>query len=138
MFYTFLPSTADETIHEQLEEQTYPEILRCNLASVILELKKLGIDDLVHFDYMDPPAPETVMRALELLNYLAAFDDEGNLTTLGDLMSTFPLEPQLAKMLIVSPEFKCSNEILSIAAMLSGALLSVHHLDRHTKMPGTV
>ncbi|GAA5954972.1 hypothetical protein JCM10213_008051, partial [Rhodosporidiobolus nylandii] len=102
-----------------LEEQTYPEILRCNLASVILELKKLGIDDLVHFDYMDPPAPETVMRALELLNYLAAFDDEGNLTPLGDLMSVFPLEPQLAKMLIVSPEFKCSNEILSIAAMLS-------------------
>ncbi|KAK4049570.1 DEAH-box ATP-dependent RNA helicase prp43 [Microbotryomycetes sp. JL201] len=104
---------------KELEEQTYPEILRCNLASVILELKKLGIDDLVHFDYMDPPAPETVMRALELLNYLAAFDDDGNLTPLGDLMSTFPLEPQLAKMLIVSPEFKCSNEILSIAAMLS-------------------
>lgn len=42
-----------------------------------------------------------------------------DLTPLGDLMSTFPLEPQLAKMLIVSPEFKCSNEILSIAAMLS-------------------
>ncbi|GAA5891469.1 hypothetical protein JCM6882_004480 [Rhodosporidiobolus microsporus] len=104
---------------KELEEQTYPEILRCNLASVILELKKLGVDDLVHFDYMDPPAPETVMRALELLNYLAAFDDEGNLTPLGDLMSVFPLEPQLAKMLIVSPEFKCSNEILSIAAMLS-------------------
>ncbi|GAA5941712.1 hypothetical protein JCM1841_005160 [Sporobolomyces salmonicolor] len=104
---------------KELEEQTYPEILRCNLASVILELKKLGVDDLVHFDYMDPPAPETVMRALELLNYLAAFDDEGNLTPLGDIMSAFPLEPQLAKMLIVSPEFKCSNEILSIAAMLS-------------------
>ncbi|SCV70266.1 BQ2448_1660 [Microbotryum intermedium] len=104
---------------KELEEQTYPEILRCNLASVILELKKLGIDDLVHFDYMDPPAPETVMRALELLNYLAAFDDDGNLTPLGDLMSTFPLEPQLAKMLIVSPEFNCSNEVLSIAAMLS-------------------
>ena len=65
-------------VRPQLEEQTYPEILRCNLASVILELKKLGIDDLVHFDYMDPPAPETVMRALELLNYLAAFDDEGS------------------------------------------------------------
>lgn len=43
-----------------------------------------------------------------------------DLTPLGDLMATFPLEPQLAKMLIVSPEFKCSNEILSIAAMLSG------------------
>lgn len=45
---------------------------RSNLGSVVLQLKKLGIDDLVHFDFMDPPAPETLMRALELLNYLAA------------------------------------------------------------------
>lgn len=41
---------------------------------MVLQLKKLGIDDLVHFDFMDPPAPETLMRALELLNYLAAID----------------------------------------------------------------
>ncbi|KNZ58643.1 pre-mRNA-splicing factor ATP-dependent RNA helicase prp43 [Puccinia sorghi] len=104
---------------KELEDQTYPEILRSNLASVVLELKKLGVDDLVHFDYMDPPAPETVIRALELLNYLAAFDDEGDLTPLGAIMAEFPLDPQLSKMLISSPEFKCSNEILSIAAMLS-------------------
>lgn len=43
---------------------------------MVLQLKKLGIDDLVHFDFMDPPAPETLMRALELLNYLAAINDE--------------------------------------------------------------
>ena len=60
------------------------------------------------------------MRALELLNYLAAIDDEGNLTPLGHMMADFPLDPQMAKMLIVSPEFKCSNEILTIVAMLSG------------------
>ena len=54
-----------------MQENTYPEILRSNLGSVVLQLKKLGIDDLVHFDFMDPPAPETLMRALELLNYLA-------------------------------------------------------------------
>lgn len=59
-----------------LQEQTYPEILRSNLGSIVLTLKKLGIDDLVHFDFMDPPAPETLMRALELLNYLGAIDDE--------------------------------------------------------------
>lgn len=41
---------------------------------------KLGVEDLVHFDFMDPPAPETLMRALELLNYLGALDDEGSLT----------------------------------------------------------
>lgn len=122
----------------EMQENTYPEILRSNLgkccndltkfkykyiffpATVVLQLKKLGIDDLVHFDFMDPPAPETLMRALELLNYLAALDDDGNLTELGAIMSEFPLDPQLAKMLIASCEHNCSNEILSITAMLSG------------------
>lgn len=86
----------------------------------MLQLKKLGIEDLVHFDFMDPPAPETLMRALELLNYLSAINDEGELTELGSLMAEFPLDPQLAKMLIASAELNCSNEILSITAMLSG------------------
>ncbi|KAI7951995.1 hypothetical protein MJO28_007679 [Puccinia striiformis f. sp. tritici] len=110
--------TEDSFVNE-LEDRAYPEILRSNLANVVLQLKKLGVDDLVHFDYMDPPAPETVIRALELLNYLAAFDEDGNLTPLGEMMTGFPLDPQLSKILISSPEFKCSNEILSIAAMLS-------------------
>ncbi|KAI5362693.1 Putative helicase, P-loop containing nucleoside triphosphate hydrolase [Septoria linicola] len=104
---------------KELIDQSYPEILRSNLASTVLELKKLGIDDLVHFDLMDPPAPETLMRALEELNYLACLDDEGELTALGKLASDFPLDPSLAVMLISSPEFYCSNEILSMTALLS-------------------
>jgi len=109
----------EEAFQKDLQEQTYPEILRSNLSSVVLHLKKLGIDDLVHFDFMDPPAPETLMRALEQLNYLGALDDDGNLTEVGNLMAEFPLDPQLAKMLLVSPKYNCSNEILSIVAMLS-------------------
>jgi pre-mRNA-splicing factor ATP-dependent RNA helicase DHX15/PRP43 len=109
----------ETAFNQELIEQTYPEILRSNLGSVVLQLKKLGIDDLVHFDFMDPPAPETLMRALELLNYLGALDDDGELTPTGELMSAFPLDPQLAKMLIESPRYNCSNEILSIAALLS-------------------
>uniref|UniRef100_A0A8C1YUZ3 RNA helicase n=1 Tax=Cyprinus carpio TaxID=7962 RepID=A0A8C1YUZ3_CYPCA len=103
----------------EMQDNTYPEILRSNLGSVVLQLKKLGIDDLVHFDFMDPPAPETLMRALELLNYLAALNDDGDLTELGSMMAEFPLDPQLAKMVIASCDFNCSNEILSITAMLS-------------------
>jgi len=78
--------------------------LRCNLASVILELKKLGVDDLVHFDYMDPPAPETVMRALELLNYLAAFDDDGSASSLSPSLCTIllPHLPSLPQRLTLS------------------------------------
>ena len=109
----------EKAFHKDLQEQTYPEILRSNLSTVVLTLKKLNIDDLVHFDFMDPPAPETLMRALEELNYLGALDDEGDLTETGRSMSEFPLEPQLAKMLIGSAEWGCSNEILSITAMLS-------------------
>ncbi|KAL2149529.1 hypothetical protein VTH82DRAFT_8180 [Thermothelomyces myriococcoides] len=108
-----------EAFKKELIEQTYPEILRSNLANTVLELKKLGVEDLVHFDLMDPPAPETMMRALEELNYLACLDDDGELTALGSLASEFPLDPTLAVMLISSPEFYCSNEILSIASLLS-------------------
>ncbi|KAJ6102525.1 Pre-mRNA-splicing factor ATP-dependent RNA helicase PRP43 [Penicillium sp. IBT 16267x] len=109
----------EDAFKKELIESTYPEILRSNLSSTVLELKKLGIDDLVHFDLMDPPAPETLMRALEELNYLACLDDNGDLTQLGRLASEFPLDPALAVMLISSPEFYCSNEMLSIVSLLS-------------------
>ncbi|KAK7422864.1 DEAH-box ATP-dependent RNA helicase prp43 [Neonectria punicea] len=109
----------EKAFKKELIEQTYPEILRSNLSNTVLELKKLGVEDLVHFDLMDPPAPETMMRALEELNYLACLDDDGELTTLGSLASAFPLDPSLAVMLISSPEFYCSNEILSITSLLS-------------------
>ncbi|CAL5433485.1 unnamed protein product [Camellia sinensis] len=109
----------EKSFNNDLQPQTYPEILRSNLANTVLTLKKLGIDDLVHFDFMDPPAPETLMRSLEVLNYLGALDDEGNLTKLGEIMSEFPLDPQMSKMLVFSQEFNCSNEILSISTMLS-------------------
>lgn len=89
------------------------------METVVLTLLKLGIVDLVHFDFMDPPAPETMMRALEQLNYLGALDDEGAMTPLGHKMSEIPLEPQLAKVLLISPDFGCSNEALSIVALLS-------------------
>lgn len=109
----------ERSFTDELIEQTYPEILRSRMETVVLTLLKLGIEDLVHFDFMDPPAPETMMRALEQLNYLGALDDEGAMTQLGHKMSEVPLEPQLAKMLLISPEFECSNEMLSIVALLS-------------------
>ncbi|KAH6879690.1 pre-mRNA-splicing factor ATP-dependent RNA helicase PRP43 [Coprinopsis sp. MPI-PUGE-AT-0042] len=108
----------EKNFMKELEEQTCPAILRSNLTTTVLELVKLGIKDLFRFDWIDAPAPENLMRALELLNFLAALDDDGNLTPLGAMMADFPLDPQLAKMLIVSPEFRCSKEILTIIAMM--------------------
>ncbi len=109
----------EKSFTDELQQQTYPEILRSRMETVVLTLLKLGIQDLVHFDFMDPPAPETMMRALELLNYIGALDDEGDMTQLGHKMSELPLDPQLAKLLLTSSEYKCTNEMLSIVAMLS-------------------
>jgi pre-mRNA-splicing factor ATP-dependent RNA helicase DHX15/PRP43 len=68
---------------------------------------------------MDPPAPETLMRALEELNYLGALSDEGELTKLGSMMSEFPLDPILAKVILASEKFKVVNEAATIIAMLN-------------------
>ncbi len=115
--FRLFPEVAYRTI---LQAQTHPEILRSNVSSVVLHLKKLGIDDLVHFDFLDPPAPETMMRALEQLNYLGALGDErGELTETGRMLSEFPLDPQLGKLLVAAPSYNCSNEILTIVAMLN-------------------
>ncbi|CBH11024.1 pre-mRNA splicing factor ATP-dependent RNA helicase, putative [Trypanosoma brucei gambiense DAL972] len=102
-----------------LQQQTYPEILRCNLGSVILHMKMMGIEDLVNFDFVEPPAPETLMRALELLNYLGAINDDGDMTKFGRRVADFPLEPEMAAMLLHSPEYGCSDDIARICAMMS-------------------
>ncbi|PBL00720.1 P-loop containing nucleoside triphosphate hydrolase protein [Armillaria gallica] len=96
-----------------------PDIQRTNLASTILQLKAMGINDLLSFDFMDPPPAQTMLTALESLYALSALDDEGLLTRLGRKMADFPMEPPLAKMLIASVDLGCSEEILSIVAMLS-------------------
>lgn len=66
------------------------------------------------------PAPEALMQALEDLDYLAALDDDGNLSEVGIIMSELPLEPSLAKALIAACEYDCVDELLTIAAMLTG------------------
>ena len=96
-----------------------PEIQRTNLAATVLQLKAMGINDLIHFDFMDAPPVEAMIHALEMLHTLSALDDEGLLTRLGRRMAEFPLEPNLSKMLIMSVHLQCSDEILTIVSMLS-------------------
>lgn len=102
----------------ELEETTIPEIQRTNLGNVVLMLKSLGINDLIHFDFMDPPPAETLIKALEQLYALGSLNDRGELTKLGRRMAELPLEPMLAKCLIASETYECSSEILTICAML--------------------
>jgi ATP-dependent RNA helicase DHX8/PRP22 len=96
-----------------------PEIQRANLSNTVLELKAMGINDLINFDFMDAPPVQTLIAALEQLYYLSALDDEGLLTKVGKKMAEFPLEPPLSKMLLTSIDFGCSEEIITIISMLS-------------------
>ena len=105
---------------------TIPEIQRQNLSNTILMLKAMGINDLLGFDFMDPPPTNTMLTALEELYALSALDTEGLLTRLGRRMADFPMDPGLAKALIISVDLGCSDELLSIVAMIS-AVQTVFH-----------
>lgn len=98
---------------------TVPEIQRTNLANTVLLLKAMGINDLINFDFMDPPPVQTLIAAMEQLYYLGSLDEEGLLTKLGRRMAEFPLEPQLSKMLLTSVDLSASDEIITIVSMLS-------------------
>lgn len=104
--------------HNELEESTTPEIQRTNLNSVILMLKSLGIDQLLEFDFMDPPPAETIIRALEQLYALGALNDRGELTKIGRQMAEFPTDPMLAKAILAADKYGCVEEVLSIVSML--------------------
>lgn len=95
----------------ELEENTVPEIQRTNLGMVVLLLKSLGINNLIEFEFMDPPPGETLMRALELLYALGALNDKGELTKLGRRMAEFPVDPMLSKTIIASEEYACTDEV---------------------------
>eukprot|EP00744_Colponema_vietnamica_P015696 GILI01022009.1.p1 GENE.GILI01022009.1~~GILI01022009.1.p1 ORF type:complete len:522 (-),score=104.68 GILI01022009.1:605-2038(-) len=98
-----------------------PEIQRSSIDNVILLLKSIGVDNLLLFDFIDSPPEATIRDSLYKLWLLGALDREGHVTNDGRTMLEFPVEPSLAKMLLVSslPQFRCSEEMLCIAAMMS-------------------
>ncbi|TIB66987.1 hypothetical protein E3P77_01948 [Wallemia ichthyophaga] len=105
--------------NNELDESTVPEIQRTNLGMVVLMLKSLGINDLIGFDFMDPPPGETIIKALEMLYALGALNSKGELTKMGRRMAEFPVDPMLSKSILASEGYGCTDEVLSIIAMLS-------------------
>uniref|UniRef100_A0A5B7BJA9 RNA helicase n=1 Tax=Davidia involucrata TaxID=16924 RepID=A0A5B7BJA9_DAVIN len=109
-----------ESIFEGLKDSTDPEIKRCNLTNVILQLKALAVDDIVGFDFIEKPKPMAVIKALELLVLLGALTEEYKLSDpLGNQMAQLPLEPIYSKALILASQFNCLEEMLIAVAMLS-------------------
>ncbi|XP_047148296.1 probable pre-mRNA-splicing factor ATP-dependent RNA helicase DEAH5 [Vigna umbellata] len=108
----------ESAYRNEMSPTTVPEIQRINLATTTLNMKSMGINDLLSFDFMDSPSPQALVSAMEQLYSLGALDEEGLLTKLGRKMTEFPLDPPLSKMLLASVDLGCSDEILTIIAMI--------------------
>ena len=109
----------ERAFKEEFYIQTIPEIQRTNLANTVLLLKSLGVRDLLDFDFMDPPPQDTITTSLFDLWALGALDNIGDLTPQGRKMTAFPMDPSLAKLIITSEDYGCSEEMLTIVSMLS-------------------
>ncbi|KAJ8139926.1 hypothetical protein OY671_006876 [Metschnikowia pulcherrima] len=107
------------SFQNELQANPTPEILRVNLCGVVLLLLSMGINDLVNFDFMDPPSKETLMKALELLYALGAMNAKGQLTKTGRKMAEFPIDPMFCKALLTSSDYGVSHDVLNVISMLS-------------------
>ncbi|KAI0822689.1 pre-mRNA splicing factor [Trametes gibbosa] len=106
-----------ERAFRQLQQTTPPEITRTDLTTPILQLKSLGIDDLMKFEWVSSPPAESVLRALEGLVHAGMIGDDGRLTVIGEKVAECPVEVNIARMLFASKDYQCGEEILTIAAM---------------------
>jgi pre-mRNA-splicing factor ATP-dependent RNA helicase DHX16 len=101
-----------------MDDNTTPEIQRTNLNMTVLLLKSLGINDLIGFEFMDPPSTDTLIKSLELLYMLGALNDKGELTKMGRKMAEFPIEPMMSRSIMASEEYGCTEEVSDHARIL--------------------
>ena len=98
---------------------TDPEILRTNLAAVILQMAALHLGDVEQFPFLDPPDNRAIRDGIGLLQELGAFDRSGALTDIGRRLAQLPLDPRLGRMILAAGAEGCVREILVLAAALS-------------------
>jgi HrpA-like RNA helicase len=105
---------------DEMTQITTPEIQRSSLLGTILYLLKIGIKDVLNFDFIDPPDAYLAQAAIKQLYLLDAIDEHGHLTHLGQIMADFPISPFLSRCLISSSkDFHCSEQVLTIISLLS-------------------
>ncbi|WP_414690701.1 ATP-dependent RNA helicase HrpA [Nocardioides sp.] len=104
---------------ESRAEFNDPEILRTNLASVILQMSSLGLGDIARFPFVEPPDRRQVTSGVQLLEELGALTAEGRLTRTGRRLARLPIDPRLGRMILEAERLGCVREILVIAAALS-------------------
>jgi ATP-dependent helicase HrpA len=109
----------DEKSYNERAGYSPPEILRSNLAEVILRLINMGIDDVASFPFIDPPSERAVKEGLNTLRELGAIGSGGGITRMGRLMARLPLDPRIARIIIQARKERAVNEAVVIAAALS-------------------
>lgn len=100
-------------------EYTLPEILRTNLAEVILRMTSLKLGEPAKFPFLDPPSNRAIQDGYALLSELGALDRQRRLTAHGRLMARLPLDPRISRMIIEARDHNALREVMVIAAGLS-------------------
>jgi HrpA-like RNA helicase len=108
-----------ETAFDSLDEASVPEILRVNLAQVVLMLKGMGVHNPAKFDYLTAPNSQSLKKACQLLFALNALNAKMELTEYGKKMAKLPVDPTYAHLLLQSSEYQCTSEMLTVVSMLS-------------------
>ncbi|CDQ43714.1 ATP-dependent RNA helicase HrpA [Mycolicibacterium neoaurum] len=108
-----------EADFESRPRYTDPEILRTNLAAVILQMSALKLGDVQDFPFLDPPDARSIRDGVQLLQELGAFDSSGALTEVGKRLARLPLDPRIGRMILAAHDENCVREVLVIAAALS-------------------
>ncbi|XP_017860271.1 PREDICTED: probable ATP-dependent RNA helicase DHX35 [Drosophila arizonae] len=105
--------------YDALAPRQPPEMRRSEMSGAVLQLKALGIGNVLRFDFPSPPPAKNLLSALETLYALDAIDEQGQLTRpVGFLLAELPFSAMLSKMLYISGQMGCSEEIITIIAML--------------------
>ena len=108
-----------EDAMRSLEPHVTPELLRTNLSGVVLQLKAMGVDDILSFPFIDPPPREALVRSLELLYALGALGGDGRLNAMGRKMARFPLEPMAARAILAGHDEACAEDVIAVVSMLT-------------------
>ncbi|MCH8820907.1 ATP-dependent RNA helicase [Patescibacteria group bacterium] len=104
---------------KQRDQFTKPEILRTDLAGVVLRMIGIGITDVESFEFVDMPVAGAIHNAYEALKALEALNEDNQITTLGHRLLDLPVEPRIGRMILAAEDYGCADEIVTIAASLS-------------------
>ena len=114
-------------------EFTQPEILRTNLASVILQMKTLNIGGIESYPFINPPERKLINDGMRILQEINALDKNNKLTSIGRKLARFPVDPRHARLLLAANEFNCLNEMLIIVGAFSIQTPKERPLDKQEK-----